>query len=183
MRFEIAVHAQGGRMRSDLSQQTALDEKPEIVVDRSERNGWNAAPDRGINVFRGIVPVGSDDSLVYHLTLVRNRQSVLRSQFTELLMSVAHNYRMRMIIKLPKAVSIEIFAVTSKKAGVGNAAELKRRTHLQPTVCPSNVYPNTYLSQRGLPLLLTMALPLACIGSLTPRNCGVLPRGGTVNLG
>jgi len=38
MRFEIAVHAQRGRMRSDLSQQPALDEKPQVVVDRGERN-------------------------------------------------------------------------------------------------------------------------------------------------
>ena len=57
MRFEIPVHAQRGRMRSDLSQQPALDEKPEIVVDRGERNGWNATPDRGVNVFWGIVSV------------------------------------------------------------------------------------------------------------------------------
>jgi hypothetical protein len=31
MRFEIAVHAQRGRMRSDLSQQPTLDEKPQIL--------------------------------------------------------------------------------------------------------------------------------------------------------
>ena len=90
MRFEIAVHTQRGRMRSDLSQQPTLYEKPEIVVDRSERNGWNATPDRGINIFRGIVSVRSDDSLIDYLTLVRDRQTVLRGQFTEPLMSEAH---------------------------------------------------------------------------------------------
>ena len=36
MRFEIAVHAQGGRMRRDLSQQTTLDEKPQIIVNRGQ---------------------------------------------------------------------------------------------------------------------------------------------------
>ena len=72
MRFEIAVHAQRGRMRSDLSQQPALDKKPQIVVDRGERNGWNAAPDCGVNVLRGIVSVRSDDGLVDHLPLVRD---------------------------------------------------------------------------------------------------------------
>src|ERR1035438_7227036 len=104
MRFEIAVHAQRGRVRSDLSQQPALDENPQIVVDRGERNGWNATPDRGINVFRGIVSVGSDDGLIQHLTLVRDRQTALRGQLTELFMGGAHDYRMRMIIKRLGAV-------------------------------------------------------------------------------
>ena len=99
MRFEIAVHAQRGRMRSDLSQQPTLDEKPQIVVDRGERNGWNATPDRGVNVFRRIVSVGSDDGLIDHLTLVRDRQTVLRGQLTELFMGEAHDYWMRIIIK------------------------------------------------------------------------------------
>jgi hypothetical protein len=107
MRFEIAVDAQRGRMRSDLSQQPTLDEKPQIVVDRGQRNRWNASPDRAANVFRGIVSVGSDDGLIDHLTLVRDRQTVLRGQFTELFMGETHDYRMRMIIKRPRAVSTE----------------------------------------------------------------------------
>jgi len=92
MRFEIAVHAQSGRMRSDLSQQPTLDEKPEVVIDRGQRNRWNATPDRRVNGFRGMVPVGSDDGLIDHLTLVRDRQTVLRGQLTELFMGEAHNY-------------------------------------------------------------------------------------------
>ena len=92
MRFEIAVHAQGGRMRSDLPQQAALDEEPQIIVDRGERNGWNATPDRGVNVFWGIMPVRSDDCLKDHLALVRDRQPVLRGQLAELCMAEAHNY-------------------------------------------------------------------------------------------
>src|ERR1035438_4420624 len=95
MRFEIAVHAQRGRMRSDLSQQPTLDEKPQIVVDRGERNGWNAVPDRGVHVFWGMVSVESDDGLKDHLTLVRDRQTVLRGQLTELFMGEAHDYRIR----------------------------------------------------------------------------------------
>ena len=87
MRFEIAVHAQRRRMRSDLAQQPTLDEKAQIVVDRGQRNRWNAAPDCGVNVFWGIVPVGSDDGLKHHLTLVRDRQTVLRGQLTELFMA------------------------------------------------------------------------------------------------
>ena len=73
MWFEVAVHAQRGRMRSDLSQQPTLDEKPEIVVDRGERNRWNATPDSGVNVFWRIVPMRSDDGLIDYLTLVRDR--------------------------------------------------------------------------------------------------------------
>src|ERR1035441_1791555 len=103
MRFEIGVHAQRGRMRSDLSQQPTFDEKPQIVVDGGERNGWNAAPDPGVNVFWGIVSVGSDDGLIDHLALVRDRQTVLRGQLTELSLGEAHDYRMRMIIKRPGA--------------------------------------------------------------------------------
>ena len=92
MRFEIAVHAQRGRMGSDLSKQPTLNEKPQVVIDRGERNGRNAAPDRGINVFRRIVAVGSDDGFIDYLALVRDRQTVLRRQFTELFMSEAHDY-------------------------------------------------------------------------------------------
>ena len=117
MRFEIAVHAQRGRMRTDLAQHSTLDEKPQIVVDRGERNRWNAAPDRGVNVFRGIVSVGSDDGLIDHLTLVRDRQTVLRGQLTELFMGETHDYRMRIIIKRTRAVSTEILPLTSKRAG------------------------------------------------------------------
>src|SRR5580704_13842809 len=116
MRFEIAVHAQRGRMRSHLSQHPALDEKLQIVVDRGQRNGGNAAPDRSVNVFRRIVTVRSDDGLKDHLTLVCHRQTVLRGQLTELFMGEAHDYRMRMIIKRLRAVSTEIFPLTSKTA-------------------------------------------------------------------
>jgi len=92
MRFEIAVHAQCGRMRSDFSQQPTLDEKPKIVVDRGQRNGWNSTPDRGINAFWRMMSVGSDDRLIDHLTLVRDRQTVLCGQLTELLMGKTHDY-------------------------------------------------------------------------------------------
>jgi hypothetical protein len=105
MRFKIAVHPQRGRMRSDLSQQPALDEKPQIVVDRGKRNGRNATPDRGVNAFWRMVPVGSDDGLVDRLSLVRDRQTVLRGQLTELFMSKAHDYRIRISIKHSGAVS------------------------------------------------------------------------------
>ena len=92
MRFEIAVHAQRGRMRSNFSQQPTLDEKPQIVVDRGERNGWNTTSDGGVDVFWGIVSVGSDDGLIDHLTLVRDRQAVLRSDLTEPFVGKAHDY-------------------------------------------------------------------------------------------
>jgi hypothetical protein len=42
---------------------------------------------------------------------------VLRGQLTELFMGEAHNYRMRISIKRPRAVSTEIFPVTSKRTG------------------------------------------------------------------
>ena len=92
VRFEIAVHAQRGSMRSNLSQQSALDEKPQIVVHGGERNRWNATPDRSINVFRGIVSVGSNDSLINYLPLVRDCQTMLRRQLTKLLVGETHNY-------------------------------------------------------------------------------------------
>src|SRR4029077_12724761 len=134
MRFEIAVHAQRGRMRSDLSQQPALDEKPEIVVDRGERNGWNATSDRGVNVFWRIVSVGSDDGLIDHLTLMRDRQTVLGGQLTELFMGEAHDYRMSIIIKRPGAVSTEIL---TWKTAIGRKTRLwisYRDRHRGPAV-------------------------------------------------
>lgn len=99
MWLEITVHAQRGRMRSDLSQQPALNEKAQVVVDRGERNGGNATPDRGVDVLRGIVSVGSNDGLKDHLPLMRNCQTMLRSQFAELFMGEAHDYRIRISIK------------------------------------------------------------------------------------
>ncbi len=45
MRFEIAIHPQGGSMGRNLSQQSARDEEPQIVVNGGERNRWNAASD------------------------------------------------------------------------------------------------------------------------------------------
>jgi hypothetical protein len=98
MRFEIAVHTQSRRMRSDLSQQSAFDKKPQIVIDRSQRNRWNATPDRGVNVFWRMMSVRSDDCFIYHLTLVRDRQTVSLGQLTEVFMGETHDYRMRMII-------------------------------------------------------------------------------------
>jgi hypothetical protein len=53
---------------------------------------------------------------------VRDRQTVLRGQLTELFMAEAHNYRIRMSIKRPGAVSTEIFPLTSK--GVGRKTRL-----------------------------------------------------------
>jgi hypothetical protein len=47
---------------------------------------------------------------------MRNRQTVLRGQLTELFMGEAHDYRMRMIIKRLRVVSTEIFPLTSKTA-------------------------------------------------------------------
>src|SRR6266567_310909 len=117
MRLAIAVHVQRGRMRSDLPQQPTLDEKPQIVVDRGERNRRNTTSDRGVNAFWRMVSVRSDDGLIDQLTLVRDRQTVLRGQLTELFMGEAHDYRMRIIIKRPRTVSTEIFPVTSKRAG------------------------------------------------------------------
>jgi len=102
MRLEIAVHAQRRRMRTNFPQHPTLDEKSQIVVDRGERHRWNPPPHRGVNIFRGIVSVRSDDGLIDHLTLVRDRQTVLRGQLTELFMVEAHDYRMRMIIKQPE---------------------------------------------------------------------------------
>src|SRR5580658_10384987 len=122
-------------MRSDLSQQSTLDEKPQIVVDRGQRNRWNAAPYRVVNVFRRIMSMGSDDGLVDHLTLVRDRQTVLRGQLTKLFMGEAHDYRMRMIIKRSRAVSTENFPLTSNKAGRRNlAANLLHRDFILEVV-------------------------------------------------
>jgi len=54
------------------------------------------------------VSVGSDDGLIDHLTLMRDCQTVLCGQLTELFMGEAHDYRMRIIIKRPGPVSTEI---------------------------------------------------------------------------
>ena len=59
--------------------------------------------ERGAGPLRKCLPervsVGSDDGFIDYLTLVRDRQTMLRGQLTELLMSKMHDYRIRMIIK------------------------------------------------------------------------------------
>ena len=79
-------------MRSDLSQQPTVDEEPQVVVDRGERNGWNLTPDRGVDGFRGMMSIGSNHGLKDHLPLVRDRQTVFRRQFAELLVGETHSY-------------------------------------------------------------------------------------------
>ena len=61
--------------------------------------------------------MGSNDGLIDHLTLVRDRQTVLRSQLAKLFMGEAHDYRMRTIIKRRGAASTEIFPLTSRGRG------------------------------------------------------------------
>jgi len=99
MAREIAVNPQCVRMRTDFAKQPALDEKPQIVVDRGQRNRWNAAPHRPVNVLRRIMSMGSDDGLINHLALVRHRQAVLPGQFAELFMGETHDYWIRISIK------------------------------------------------------------------------------------
>jgi hypothetical protein len=99
MRFAIAVHAQGRSMRSHLPQQSTIDEKSQVVVDRGERNRWNASPYRGVNALWRMVPVGSNDGFVDHLALVRDRQPMLRRQLTELFRAKTHIYWIRISIK------------------------------------------------------------------------------------
>jgi hypothetical protein len=93
--------------------------------------------------------VGSDDGLIDHLTLMRDRQTVLRGQLTELFMGEAHDYRMRMIIKRPRAVSTEIFPLTSKTA-IGRKTRLwisYRDRHRGPLVDGSSA--NRKLSRKN----------------------------------
>ena len=85
-----AEPAQSSQIRS-FSQHPTLDEKLQSVIDRGQRNGWNAAPDRDVNVFRGIMSVGSDHSLIDHLTLVRDCQAVLHGQLTRWFRQHANN--------------------------------------------------------------------------------------------
>jgi hypothetical protein len=65
-----------------------------------------------------MVSVGNDDGLIDHLTLVRDRQTVLRGQLTELFMGEAHDYRMRIIIKRPGAVSTENLSCDLEEGGL-----------------------------------------------------------------
>jgi hypothetical protein len=65
-------------------------------------------------MIRRIVSVGSDDGLIDHLTLVRDRHPVLRGQFTESFMGETHDYRMRMIIKRGREVSTGNLLLTSE---------------------------------------------------------------------
>jgi hypothetical protein len=71
--------------------------------------------------------VGSDDGLIDHLALVRDCQTVLCGQLTELFMGEAHDYQMRIIIKRPVAVSTEIFFCAS--------ADEARHSDRRKTVC------------------------------------------------
>ena len=98
MSFQISIHAQRGRVRRDLAQKAALDEKTKIVVNRSQRNGRNSLLDRCVNMFRRMVPVRSDDRFVNNLTLVRGGKAALPGEFTKLLVGEPHDYRIGLMI-------------------------------------------------------------------------------------
>src|SRR5882672_1990222 len=98
MRVQVAIDAQHRSMRSNLAQQAMRDEEADVLINGSQRHGRNAPPDIGIDLFGRIVSVGSNYSLVDHLTLVRRSQAELPGKIAELGMSQAHRNWMRMII-------------------------------------------------------------------------------------
>ena len=106
MRFEIAIHAQRGGVGRHFAQQAMLHEKTQIVVDRGQRNRRNAFANRSVNLFRGAMAVRGHDGLIDDMALMCRRQAALPCQIPKLLVAEAHDYRMRMIIKHRRAMSI-----------------------------------------------------------------------------
>jgi hypothetical protein len=98
MRVEVAVDAQGGTVRTDLAEQAVLDEEADILVNRGERHGRNAAADVGVDLLGGIVSGGSYDGLVDDMALVRRSKAELPGKVAKLDVGYAHGNWMRMII-------------------------------------------------------------------------------------
>jgi len=92
MRFEIAVHAQGGRVRSDLAQKAMLDEETEVVVNGGQRNVRDAFADCRVDLLRGSVAVGGNDRFVDYLTLMRGGEAMLPGEVPEFCVRETHNY-------------------------------------------------------------------------------------------
>jgi hypothetical protein len=62
---------------------------------------------------------------------VRDRQTVLRGQLTELFMGEAHNYRMRIIIKQPRTASTENLSRHLERTGTAFAGDGARQPLLK----------------------------------------------------
>ena len=90
VRFEIAIHAQGGRMGRDLAQEAALHEETEIVVNRSQRDRRDSFLDGCIDLLGRVMSVRSDDDFVHYLALVRRGETALPGKIAELLVGEPH---------------------------------------------------------------------------------------------
>jgi len=98
MRLKVAVNPQRRTVRSNLAQQPVLNEQPDILVNRRQRNRRNTAADVGVDLLRRIVSGGSYDGLVNNVPLVGRRKAELPGKIAELDVAYAHGNYMRMII-------------------------------------------------------------------------------------
>jgi hypothetical protein len=90
VRLEIAFHQERGSMRTDFPQQSVFHEQSQVLVNRSQGDGWSPPPDFGVYILRRIVSRRGHYSLIDDLPLMRGSQSTLPGQFPKLLMSRGH---------------------------------------------------------------------------------------------
>lgn len=90
MGFKISFHQKRGGVGAYFPQQSVFYEQPQIVVNRSQRDGWSPATNFSIDGFGRVMSRRSHNGLVNHLALMCSRQSTLPSEFPELFVSRGH---------------------------------------------------------------------------------------------
>ena len=83
MRSVIWLHAERAMMHAHFAKDAAVEERANVLVNRTERNRRDLLPDFVENGFRAGVAVERHDSLKNDLPLVRGRQAVTTANFPE----------------------------------------------------------------------------------------------------
>ena len=79
-------------METHLGQQSVLGEGSNVLVNGSQRDGWDLPADSLIHSLGTGMAIQTGENVPDHLPLVRDRETLLRTQITELAISHNKNY-------------------------------------------------------------------------------------------
>jgi hypothetical protein len=90
VRVQISIDTKCRGVRRDLTQQAALNEKTEIVVNGRQRDRRDPLANGFIDLLGRMMSVSSDNSFVHYLPLVSGGEATLPCEIAELLMGESH---------------------------------------------------------------------------------------------
>ena len=84
MGVQISLEPRGAMVQAYLTQQSLINEGFDVLVNGTERYGWNLLPDLLVDEFRTGMIAHGHQRLVDHLTLMSYRQTMLATQLAKL---------------------------------------------------------------------------------------------------